>query len=86
MNMEKILSVSLEICIEMTFFCFFYSDAVFVWARVYGGVVYYHIYNLTTVENLILAGAYDLHLLTTVPFTFPKQRMASSMKRAARNE
>lgn len=35
-----------------------------------GRVVYYHLSNLTTVENLILAWGYDLHLLAIVPFKF----------------
>lgn len=58
----------LQICIEMVFFC---SHTVFAWGvHVVGRVVDYHICNLTTVENLILACGYDLHLLAIVPFKF----------------
>lgn len=37
---------------------------------VVGRVVYYHIGNLATVDNPILACGYDLHLLAIVPFRF----------------
>ena len=37
---------------------------------VVGRVLYYHICNLTTVENLILAFGYDVYLLAIVLFKF----------------